>query len=54
MPRATLGTLTTRLTLPDLRLNGGDDLTPSQVRTDVLSGLTVALALVPEAVPFGQ
>ncbi|WP_428928198.1 SulP family inorganic anion transporter [Marinibacterium sp. SX1] len=52
MPRATLGTLTTRLTLPDLRLNGGDDLTPSQVRTDVLSGLTVALALVPEAVAF--
>ncbi|MBB94030.1 MAG: sodium-independent anion transporter [Rhodobacteraceae bacterium] len=52
MPRASLGTLTNRLTLPDLRLNGGDELTPSQIRTDVLSGLTVALALVPEAVAF--
>ena len=52
MPRSNLGALTNRLTLPDLRLNGGDDLTPSQIRTDLLSGLTVALALVPEAVAF--
>ena len=31
---------------------GSDKLTPSQIRTDLLSGLTVALALVPEAVAF--
>ena len=52
MPRSKLSVLTDRLTLPDLRLNGGDELTPAQIRTDVLSGLTVALALVPEAVAF--
>jgi SulP family sulfate permease len=31
---------------------GGVKLTPGQIRTDLLSGLTVALALVPEAVAF--
>ncbi|MEQ8332146.1 SulP family inorganic anion transporter [Nisaea sp.] len=32
---------------------GGDQkLTPSQIKTDILAGLTVALALVPEAVAF--
>ncbi|WP_299293512.1 SulP family inorganic anion transporter [uncultured Tateyamaria sp.] len=31
---------------------GDTKLTPSQIRTDLLSGLTVALALVPEAVAF--
>ena len=36
-----------------LSLSAGDtNLTPAQARTDVLSGLTVALALVPEAVAF--
>ena len=29
-----------------------DSITPSQIKTEVLSGLTVALALVPEAVAF--
>lgn len=31
---------------------GGEPLSPSRIRTEVLSGLTVALALVPEAVAF--
>jgi SulP family sulfate permease len=31
---------------------GGTPLSPAQIRTDLLSGLTVALALVPEAVAF--
>ncbi|WP_420867505.1 SulP family inorganic anion transporter [Aliiroseovarius marinus] len=37
---------------PDLRLSPNDDLTPSRIKTELLSGLTVALALVPEAVAF--
>ena len=32
--------------------NGGKKLTPGQIKADVLAGLTVALALVPEAVAF--
>ena len=31
---------------------GGEELTPSRVKTEILCGLTVALALVPEAVAF--
>ncbi|NNE88260.1 MAG: SulP family inorganic anion transporter [Silicimonas sp.] len=31
---------------------GGEPLSPSRIRTEMLSGLTVALALVPEAVAF--
>ncbi|MGV6847678.1 MAG: SulP family inorganic anion transporter, partial [Marinibacterium sp.] len=52
MPRATLGDFASRLTMPDLRLADAGDLTIGQVRVDILSGLTVALALVPEAVAF--
>ena len=37
---------------PDLRLAPDDKLTPARVRIEVLAGLTVALALVPEAVAF--
>ncbi|HGG04759.1 MAG TPA: SulP family inorganic anion transporter [Aliiroseovarius sp.] len=37
---------------PDLRLAPDDKLTPARVRIELLSGLTVALALVPEAVAF--
>ncbi len=37
----------------NLSISGGDTkLTPSQFKTELLSGLTVALALVPEAVAF--
>ncbi|WP_425342855.1 SulP family inorganic anion transporter [Sagittula salina] len=38
--------------MPDLRVSPTTVLTPGQVKTDILSGLTVALALVPEAVAF--
>ncbi len=37
---------------PDLRLAPGEALTLGRLRIEVLSGLTVALALVPEAVAF--
>lgn len=37
---------------PDLRLAPTTDLSPARLRTELLSGLTVALALVPEAVAF--
>nr|WP_255552330.1 SulP family inorganic anion transporter [Maritimibacter dapengensis] len=36
----------------DLRLAPNDRLTPARIRIELLSGLTVALALVPEAVAF--
>ena len=48
MARALLASFAENLSLGDPNA----PLTPSQVRTDVLSGLTVALALVPEAVAF--
>ena len=38
--------------MPDLRLMPDERLTAGRVRTELLSGLTVALALVPEAVAF--
>ncbi len=34
------------------RYLGGEDITPSRLKTEILCGLTVALALVPEAVAF--
>jgi SulP family sulfate permease len=37
---------------PDLRLAPTDPLTPGRLRLELLAGLTVALALVPEAVAF--
>ncbi|MBM2574932.1 SulP family inorganic anion transporter [Jannaschia sp. Os4] len=37
---------------PDLRLAPTDPLTPARFRIEILAGLTVALALVPEAVAF--
>jgi SulP family sulfate permease len=38
--------------MPDLRWMPDEGLTPSRLRIELLSGLTVALALVPEAVAF--
>nr|WP_281501831.1 SulP family inorganic anion transporter [Aliiroseovarius sp. F20344] len=35
-----------------MRLSPNDELTPARIKTELLSGLTVALALVPEAVAF--
>jgi SulP family sulfate permease len=41
-----------RFEAPDLRVAPTDPLTPSRLRVELLAGLTVALALVPEAVAF--
>ena len=40
------------LNKPDLNFMNDEGLSISRVRTELLSGLTVALALVPEAVAF--
>ncbi|UWQ21380.1 SulP family inorganic anion transporter [Jannaschia sp. W003] len=47
-----LARLGDRIGSPDLRVAPTDPLTPSRMRVEVLAGLTVALALVPEAVAF--
>lgn len=52
MARALLASFANRIERPDLRLSPNDELTPSRIKTELLSGLTVALALVPEAVAF--
>jgi SulP family sulfate permease len=52
MTRSTLAALANRLALPDLRLMPEERLTPARLRIELLSGLPVALALVPEAVAF--
>ncbi|MCV6585236.1 MAG: SulP family inorganic anion transporter, partial [Marinibacterium sp.] len=52
MPRAALSAFANRLKSPDLSLSNGEGLTPGRIRIELLSGLTVALALVPEAVAF--
>lgn len=50
---AFLDNLNTKTRFGDFSIAPGDtQLTPSQIKTDLLSGLTVALALVPEAVAF--
>jgi len=52
MSRSILAAFANRLDLPDLRLSPDEKLTPARLRIELLSGLTVALALVPEAVAF--
>ncbi|EPX78769.1 SulP family inorganic anion transporter [Salipiger mucosus] len=52
MAKPLLARYANRITMPDLSVAPTTRLTPGQVKTDVLSGLTVALALVPEAVAF--
>ncbi|MTH97337.1 SulP family inorganic anion transporter [Roseibium sp. RKSG952] len=52
MPRALLASFANRLAIPDLRWMPDEGLTMSRLRIELLSGLTVALALVPEAVAF--
>ncbi len=52
MPRALLASFANRIAMPDLRWMPDDGFTPSRLRIELLSGLTVALALVPEAVAF--
>ncbi|UWR06421.1 MULTISPECIES: SulP family inorganic anion transporter [Ruegeria] len=52
MPRALLASFANRLAIPDLSWMPDEKLTPARLRIELLSGLTVALALVPEAVAF--
>ncbi|MCI2398902.1 SulP family inorganic anion transporter [Aliiroseovarius subalbicans] len=52
MPRALLASYASRIQKPDLRLSQGEPLNAGRIRIEILSGLTVALALVPEAVAF--
>ncbi|MDQ2093739.1 SulP family inorganic anion transporter [Rhodalgimonas zhirmunskyi] len=52
MKRTILAAFANRLAMPDLSLLPDEKLTVSRLRIEVLSGLTVALALVPEAVAF--
>jgi len=52
LKRAILASFANRLALPDLRLMPDEKLTPARLRIELLAGLTVALALVPEAVAF--
>lgn len=52
MLRPTLAAFAQKLTIPELTGGEPADFTPSRIKTEVLSGLTVALALVPEAVAF--
>ena len=52
MLRPTLAHFASKLTIPELTGGEPGDFTPSRIKTELLSGLTVALALVPEAVAF--
>ncbi len=52
MARALLARFADRIQSPDLRVAPTEKLTLGRVRIELLSGLTVALALVPEAVAF--
>ena len=52
MTRDNLAAFANRLALPEFRLTPPERLTPARLRIELLSGLTVALALVPEAVAF--
>jgi SulP family sulfate permease len=52
MKRAILGAFANHITPPDLRWMPDEGFTFTRLRIELLSGLTVALALVPEAVAF--
>ncbi len=52
MIRSSLSAFADRISIPPRRRTGPITFTPSRIKTEVLSGLTVALALVPEAVAF--
>ena len=52
MTRAFVASIANRLAIPDLRWMPDDGFSPGRLRIEVLAGLTVALALVPEAVAF--
>ncbi|MCG7625616.1 MULTISPECIES: SulP family inorganic anion transporter [unclassified Epibacterium] len=52
MTRGILGLLAKNISPPNLSIMQDEGFTVARVRTELLSGLTVALALVPEAVAF--
>ena len=52
MPRALRAAFASRLDYPDLRWMPDEGFSIGRIRIELLSGLTVALALVPEAVAF--
>ena len=52
MEKAKLGAFANRLSSADWRDNELPRLSPNRIKIEILSGLTVALALVPEAVAF--
>ncbi|WP_439111261.1 SulP family inorganic anion transporter [Lentibacter sp.] len=52
MKRALMAAFANRLAMPDLRLMPDEPFSVGRLRIEVLAGLTVALALVPEAVAF--
>ncbi|WP_299851314.1 SulP family inorganic anion transporter [uncultured Roseovarius sp.] len=52
MKHAILAAFAKRISMPDLRLMPDESFSVSRLRIELLSGLTVALALVPEAVAF--
>lgn len=52
MIRTALSDFADRINIPARRRTGPMTFTPARVKTEVLAGLTVALALVPEAVAF--
>ncbi len=52
MSRGVLGLLASQISPPNLSIMQDEGFSVARVRTEILSGLTVALALVPEAVAF--
>lgn len=52
MNKPTLSAFARRLSFPDWNGGAPTKFTPGRIKTELLSGLTVALALVPEAVAF--
>ncbi|MEP2027499.1 MAG: SulP family inorganic anion transporter [Paracoccaceae bacterium] len=52
MKKAILASFANRLVIPDLRWMPEDGMSIGRIRIELLAGLTVALALVPEAVAF--
>jgi len=52
MIKSTLSAFADRITIPPRKRSGPLSFTPNRIKTEVLAGLTVALALVPEAVAF--
>ncbi|MDC1527247.1 SulP family inorganic anion transporter, partial [Planktomarina temperata] len=52
MSRVSLAASAVKSSFANFNLSAGEPLTPGRIRIELLAGLTVALALVPEAVAF--